>query len=268
MAKIIAFTNQAGGVGKSTTVVNLAAFLGKTHKVLVVDADGQQTATMNLGINPYQLKHSLYDCLIAPDKFPLQKVALKTEYGVDLLPATDDLYMVELDLANAINRDGRLKKLLHDQKNNYDYVLIDMPPSLGLMQINGLNAAQEIIIVCQAQPKSANGLDMLLHNIGRVKEHLNPDLNIMGVLITLYEKNTRVAAKTVERIKQHEEVRNKIFKTYIRKNVTLAEAGHKQEVENKRGVAILGEPILFFDVEGKSNGYQDYEALSQEVIAK
>ena len=104
MAKIIAFTNQAGGVGKSTSVVNIAAFLSKKYKVLVVDADGQQTATMNLGINPYQLDYSLYHSLVQPEKYPFKKVVVQTEYGVDLLPATEDLYMIELDLASAIGR--------------------------------------------------------------------------------------------------------------------------------------------------------------------
>ena len=197
MGSIIAFTNQAGGVGKSTTVVNIAAFLGKNHKVLVVDADGQQTTTMNLGINPYELDHSLYHCLVHPEKFPFQKVVLKTNYNVDLLPATEDLYMIELDLASAIGREGRLKKLLKIASLNYDYIFIDMPPSLGLMQINGLNAANEVVIVCQSQPKSANGLGMLLSSIERVREHLNQDLEIKGVLITIYEKNTRVANKTI-----------------------------------------------------------------------
>ena len=267
MAKIIAFTNQAGGVGKSTSVVNIAAFLSKKYKVLVVDADGQQTATMNLGINPYQLDYSLYHSLVQPEKYPFKKVVVQTEYGVDLLPATEDLYMIELDLASAIGREARLKKLLKVASLSYDYILMDMPPSLGLMQINGLNAADEVVIVCQSQPKSANGLGMLLSSIERVREHLNAELEIKGVLITLYEKNTRVANKTIERITSHEAVKDRIFKTFIRKNVTLAEAGHRQEIETDKGIAILGEPILFFDEEGKSNGYQDYEALTKEFIS-
>lgn len=266
MAKIIAFTNQAGGVGKSTSVVNIAAFLAKKYKVLVVDADGQQTTTMNLGINPYELDYSLYHALVHPEKYPFKKVMVHTEYGVDLLPATEDLYMIELDLASAIGREARLKKLLKVASLSYDYILIDMPPSLGLMQINGLNAADEVVIVCQSQPKSANGLGMLLSSIERVREHLNAELEIKGVLITLYEKNTRVAGKTIERITNHEAVKDRVFKTFIRKNVTLAEAGHRQEIETAKGIAILGEPILFFDEEGKSNGYQDYEALTKEFI--
>jgi chromosome partitioning protein len=266
--QVIAFTNQAGGVGKSTTVVNVACFLAEHYKVAVVDFDGQQTTTMNFGVNPYACTHSIHDALLDPKKYPFKDIVLKTEYGVDLVPASEELYAVDINLVNYIGRESRLQKFLEPARRRYDYILVDLPPSLGLIQVNGLNAADYVVIVCQAHPKSFNGLNMLLKTIDHVKVELNEHLQILGALVTIFESRAKVCIKTMDKIKSFAPLQGQILDTVIRKNVTLAEAGHVSEEETDHGIAILGKPIRYYDPIGSSVGYKDYQQLALEIMQR
>lgn len=266
--KVIAFTNQAGGVGKSTTVVNTATFLAEKYKVAVIDFDGQQTTTMNFGVNPYTCEFSVHDALIDPKKHLFKNLVIKTEYNVDLIPASEELYAVDINLVNYIGRENRLKKFLEPARRKYDYILIDLPPSLGLIQVNGLNASDYVVIICQAHPKSFNGLNMLLNTIAHVKKELNDDLKILGTLVTIYEKRAKVCQKTLEKLQTYAPLQQNLMRTIIHKNVTLAEAGHVAEEDTDHGIAILGKPIKFYDVNKTSAGYDDYEKFAQELVEK
>lgn len=266
--KVIAFTNQAGGVGKSTTVVNTATFLAEKYKVAVVDFDGQQTTTMNFGINPYKCEYSVHDALIDPKKHLFKNLVIQTEYNVDLVPASEELYAVDINLVNYIGRENRLKKFLEPARRKYDFILIDLPPSLGLIQVNGLNAADYVVIICQAHPKSFNGLNMLLNTIAHVQKELNDDLKILGTLVTIFEKRAKVCQKTFDKLQSYPPLQNHLLKTIIHKNVTLAEAGHVSEEDTDHGIAILGKPIKFYDVNGTSTGYEDYQKFAIEIAEK
>jgi len=264
--KVIAFTNQAGGVGKSTTVVNTATFLAEKYRVAVIDFDGQQTTTMNFGVNPYNCEFSVHDALIDPKKHSFKDLIVKTDYNVDLIPASEELYAVDITLVNYIGRESRLKKFLEPARRKYDFILIDLPPSLGLIQVNGLNASDYVVIICQAHPKSFNGLNMLLKTIAHVQKELNEDLKILGTLVTIFEKRARVCQKTLDKLMTFEPLKNNILETIIHKNVTLAEAGHVAEEDTDHGIAILGKPIKYFDTAKSSAGYEDYEKFANEVV--
>jgi len=265
--RVIGCANQAGGVGKSNVAVNLAAFLAQDFRVAVIDCDGQETSTMQLSVNPYQIEHSLQDALLNPKQYSWTDIVVKTEFNLDLIPASENLYTADLDLMNEWERESRLKKFLRPARRQYDFIIVDLPPSLGLMAVNCLNAVDDVLVICQAHPKSFNGLNMLLTTIERVRDSLNPDLKIIGVVLTLFEERTRVARQTLEKLRSHKELGQKILKTIIRKNTTLAEAGHREDIEAEHGIAVLGQPILYFDRKGSSPGYQDYESLAKEIAA-
>lgn len=247
--RIIAFANQKGGVGKTTTVVSLAAkmaALGK--KVCVVDMDPQGNATTNLGIKGDELEITAYDMLVK--NAPLNKVVIKLRENLDVIPANIGLASAEVELATLAGKDVRLKKALA-QGSNYDYILIDAPPSLNQLTLNALTAAKEVIVVVQTQVFSFLGLAKLTETIEMVREYTNPDLNMSGVVCTLYREQRNLNRNIAEQLREN--FGNVVFKTPIRENVKLAEA------------PMVGQDIFSYDP--TCAGAQDYAALCDEILA-
>jgi chromosome partitioning protein len=249
---ILAIINQKGGVGKSTTAVNLAAALGeKGKKVLVVDLDPQGNATSGFGIEKSNELKSVYDGLM--NETPVEELIVQTEdKNVDVIPATIDLAGAEPELAVVISRETRLKDSLEPTKGAYDFVLIDCPPSLGLLTINALTATDKLIIPIQSEFYALEGLSKLLDTIKLVKMRLNRDLEIQGVLLTMYDPRTSLANQVSDEINKF--FKDKVYKTVIPRTVKLAEAPS------------FGQTILEYNSKGK--GAESYRALAKEVIAR
>jgi chromosome partitioning protein len=242
--------NQKGGVGKTTTVVSLAAFLAASDKrVLVVDIDPQANATSSLGFDKHTLRHSIYDSLIGD--LPLAATLLLTKrLGLDLIPSTPALAGAEIELVGMMAREYRLKRTLGALRDRYDYVLIDCPPSLGLLTINALAAADEVMVPIQCEYLPMEGLAQLLHTIDLVRRNLNPGLGISGLLMTMYDVRTTLAQQVVDEVRSH--FPNKVFDTIIPRNVRLSEAPS------------YGEPIM--DYAPRSAGAEAYLELSREIM--
>jgi chromosome partitioning protein len=247
MAKIIAIANQKGGVGKTTTTINLGAYLaaGK-KKVLIVDLDPQGNTSSGLGIRPDKLSGDLYDVLM--DGVAAAAVARPTAVdGLHLLPASAVLAAAEVELVAVPQREFKLRDALADL--DYDYVLIDCPPSLGILTVNGLVAAHELIIPVQAEFYAMEGLGQLVQTVQRIRKALNPKLGLMGVLVTMHNGRTTLSMQVHEEVKRH--FPDKVFETVIPRNVRLAEAPS------------FGKSIMHYD--GWSKGARSYKALAKEV---
>jgi len=250
VAKVIAIANQKGGVGKTTTTINLGAYLasGKS-RVLIVDLDPQGNTTSGLGVAKSELKNDLYDVLI--DGLHANEIKIETEIkNLHVLPASPILAAAEIELVSATHREFRLKQAL--EALPYDYVLIDCPPSLGILTVNGLVAADDLIIPVQAEFYALEGLGQLVQTVQRVRKSLNPQLNLMGVLLTMHNGRTTLSNQVQEEVKRH--FPDKVFDTIIPRNVRLAEAPS------------FGKPISHYDKWSK--GARAYKTLAKEVIQR
>ncbi len=252
MSKTIAFANQKGGVGKTTTCINLASYLAKSGlKILIVDLDPQGNATTGLGIIKSQLKQSVYNVLI--DELPIKKAIIPTLVeNMDILPSDIDLAGAEVELVYTKEREKVLKKALSTVKSSYDYIMIDCPPSLGLLTINALTASNGTIIPIQSEYYALEGLSQLMNNIKLVKRHLNPDLQIEGVLLTMNDSRATMSKQIAEEIRKF--FGKKLYDTIIPRNVKLAEAPSH------------GVPIMMHDT--RCTGAKAYKALSEEFSRK
>jgi chromosome partitioning protein len=252
MSKIIAIANQKGGVGKTTTSINLAASLAVLeYKTLIVDADPQANSTSGIGFDPRTIKNSIYECII--NDVTAREAIQKTDTpNLDLLPAHIDLVGAEIEMINLQNREYKMKAVLEQINDDYDFIIVDCSPSLGLITINALTAADSVIIPVQCEYFALEGLGKLLNTIKIVQNRLNPDLQIEGILLTMYDVRLRLSNQVVEEVRSHFE--NLVFNTIIARNTRLSEAPS------------FGVSVIMHDANSK--GAINYLNLAREIVTK
>ncbi len=252
MARIIAMVNQKGGVGKTTSTVNIATYLAAAGKfVLLVDLDPQGNASSGLGFDPRVQEETLYDAMIGGYS-PATYIKQTQQDGLSILPATPALAGANIDLVHMEQREYRLRDVLTQVRTQFDYILIDSPPSLGLLTVNGLVASDSIIIPVQAEYYALEGLSQLLETIELVRENLHPELSVMGALITMYDRRNRLARQVVREMRAH--FPGYVFENVVPRSVRLAEAPG------------FGKSIMAFDAFSK--GARAYKAVAKEVMTR
>lgn len=251
MAKIIAVANQKGGVGKTTTAVNLSSCLAvQGKKVMVIDIDPQGNTTSGLGIDKSTIKNSIYDVII--NDVPLEETLVETQIQNLFISASNiQLAGAEVELVSVLSRETRLKMAIEPLKNQYDFIIIDCPPSLGLLTINSLTASNTILVPIQCEYYALEGLSQLMNTVSIVKKHLNTKLEVEGVVLTMFDARTNLSIQVVEEVKKY--FGNKVYRTIIPRNVRLSEAPS------------FGLPIILYDA--KSKGAECYMDLASEVIS-
>lgn len=252
MGKIIAVANQKGGVGKTTSAINLAASLGVLEfKTLIVDADPQANATSGVGFEPRNVKMSIYECIL--NEVEPQDIILNTNNpNLDILPAHIDLVGAEIEMINMPNREKMMRSVFDKIRNQYDFIIVDCSPSLGLITVNALTAADSVIVPVQCEYFALEGLGKLLNTIKIVQSRLNPDLEIEGMLLTMYDQRLRLSNQVVEEVKTH--FQDLVFDTIIHRNTKLGEAPS------------YGESIIMHDASSK--GALNYLNLAREILQK
>lgn len=252
MGKVIALANQKGGVGKTTTAINLAASLAVLEKkVLIIDADPQANSTSGVGLDVREVENSIYECLV--DGISAKDAILKTEIeGLHIIPSHIDLVGAEIEMLNMEGREHKLKSIVSDITDEYDYILIDCSPSLGLITVNALTGANSVMIPVQCEYFALEGLGKLLNTIKIIQSKLNTELEIEGFVLTMYDARLRLSNQVVDEVKKH--FQEMVFETIIQRNIKLSEAPS------------FGKPVVLYDAESK--GSVNYLNLARELIAK